>query len=122
MSNQVNSPVQHYNTPSFNNCCKLCTCPLDFGCIPACKDLYLNFEAPITGQYTVYFQYRGQLILKKLAFHAGSDFYINLSKLNRNYLFIAVIYDPNGEQITIEHEGKEYNCIQFKTEIIKGIC
>jgi len=48
----------------------------------------------------------------------GETVIFTLTNLNENYTYSGQIIDPNGEIVTLEVNGIEYDCIEFSTKII----
>ncbi len=45
----------------------------------------------------------------------GERVTFDVSMLNENYQYTGKIYDAEGNNVTIEKDGVEYDCIKFKT-------
>lgn len=75
--------------------------------------ILMPFDAPTTGEYTVYFRYFGQVIEKRITAVAGGQLIVPIGGLNENFKHVFWILDPNDDQVTAVIDTVEYDCFSF---------
>lgn len=102
-----------------NLCC--CECPLNFGCLPMCKELDTLQEVPIggAGKYKLIYKFNGAVMeLSTAELEEGDEITFDISEIVPDYVYTAVIEDPNGENMTLVKDVIEYDCLTFKPLLV----
>lgn len=104
-------------------CCESCKCVYPLGCFNICDALDVGFIAPVTGVYTLVTKYLGATQVVRSTVLEGCPVCFNVCGLNGNYTYkSAALFDAKGERIILKDEdGKEYDCISFKLQIINYV-
>lgn len=96
-------------------CCKkiLKICLLYSPCTPK---LSLGIPTELPGEYVLRVDFLGATFLIKKVFEVAEELVFPLSLLNENFTFTGKVFDPNGNPVTKEVAGVEYECFSFKTQ------
>jgi hypothetical protein len=100
-------------------CC--CTRILNLCSVAVCGSIEFDVlatapsESGVENIYTIVLDFMGiQITISELQV-PGVPVSFVVSMLNENYQYTGKIYDAEGNNVTIEKDGVEYDCIKFKT-------
>lgn len=102
-------------------CCNCCKNTLNLGCFNACNYIYntgIVANALTAGVWVLELTFGSVNIYYSVDVKDGDMVIFTLTNLNENYTYSGQIIDPNGEIITLEVNGIEYDCIEFSTKTI----
>jgi hypothetical protein len=102
-------------------CCNCCEKTLNLGCLNACNAVYdtgIVVDALTEGVWVLELTFGSVSIYYSVDVEDGETVIFTLTNLNENYTYSGQIIDPNGEIVTLEVNGIEYDCIEFSTKII----
>lgn len=102
-------------------CCNCCEKSLNLGCFNACNAVYntgIVVDALTEGTWVLELTFGSVNVYYSVDVLDGETVIFELTNLNENYTYSGQIIDPNGEIITLEVNGIEYDCIEFSTKII----
>ena len=102
-------------------CCNCCEKSLNLGCFNACNFVYntgIVADALTAGTWVLELTFGSVTLYYSREVFADQTVIFELTNLNENYTYQGQIIDPNGEIISIEVDGIEYDCIEFSTKII----
>lgn len=102
-------------------CCNCCEKSLNLGCFNACNFIYntgIVADALTAGTWILELTFGSVNVYYSVDVLDGETVIFTLTNLNENYTYSGQIIDPNGEIITLEVNGIEYDCIEFSTKII----
>lgn len=102
-------------------CCNCCEKTLNLGCLNACDAVYntgIVVDALTEGTWILELTFGSVSIYYSVDVEDGETVIFTLTNLNENYTYQGQIIDPNGEIVTLEVNGIEYDCIEFSTKII----
>ena len=102
-------------------CCNCCEKTLNLGCLNACNAVYdtgIVVDALTEGTWVLELTFGSVSIYYSVDVEDGETVIFTLTNLNENYTYQGQIIDPNGEIVTLEVNGIEYDCIEFSTKII----
>ena len=102
-------------------CCNCCEKTLNLGCLNACNAVYntgIIADAITAGTWVLELTFGSVNIYYSVDVLDGETVIFTLTNLNENYTYSGQIIDPNGEIVTLEVNGIEYDCIEFSTKII----
>lgn len=102
-------------------CCNCCEKSLNLGCLNACNAIYntgIVADALTEGTWVLELTFGSVNIYYSVDVLDGETVIFTLTNLNENYTYSGQIIDPNGEIVTLEVNGIEYDCIEFSTKII----
>ena len=105
-------------------CCNCCEKSLNLGCLNACNAIYntgIVVDALTEGVWVLELTFGSVNIYYSVDVLDGETVIFTLTNLNENYTYSGQIIDPNGEIVTLEVDGIEYDCIEFSTKIIINI-
>lgn len=105
-------------------CCNCCEKTLNLGCLNACNAIYntgIVADALTEGVWVLELTFGSVNIYYSVSVADGETVIFTLTNLNENYTYSGQIIDPNGEIVTLEVDGIEYDCIEFSTKIIINI-
>lgn len=102
------------------SCCNCCTNTLNLGCFSPCSDSFdtgIVADLVTAGTWTLQLDF-GNIVQEFTVTVANLDPIIfTLDNLNESYTYKGVIRDNNGDIVTINVSGIEYDCIEFSTKI-----
>lgn len=101
-------------------CCNCCKKTLNLGCLNACNAVYdtgIIAELATEGVWVLELTFGSVNLYYSVEVKAGDSIIFTLTNLNENYTYSGQIIDPNGEIVTLEVDGIEYDCIEFSTKI-----
>lgn len=102
-------------------CCNCCEKTLNLGCLNACDAVYntgIVVDALTEGTWILELTFGSVSIYYSVDVEDGETVIFTLTNLNENYTYQGQIINPNGEIVTLEVNGIEYDCIEFSTKII----
>jgi hypothetical protein len=102
-------------------CCNCCEKTLNLGCLNACNAVYdtgIVVDALTAGTWVLELTFGSVSIYYSVDVLDGETVIFTLTNLNESYTYSGQIIDPNGEIVTLEVNGTEYDCIEFSTKII----
>jgi hypothetical protein len=102
-------------------CCNCCEKTLNLGCLNACNAVYdtgIVVDALTAGVWVLELTFGSVNIYYSVDVLDGETVIFILTNLNESYTYQGQIIDPNGEIVTLEVNGIEYDCIEFSTKII----
>jgi hypothetical protein len=102
-------------------CCNCCEKTLNLGCLNACNAVYdtgIVADAITKGDWVLELTFGSVNIYYSVNVSDGETVIFTLTNLNESYTYQGQIIDPNGEIVTLEVNGIEYDCIEFSTKII----
>ena len=102
-------------------CCNCCEKTLNLGCLNACNAVYntgIVVDALTEGTWVLELTFGSVSIYYSVDVEDGETVIFTLTNLNESYTYQGQIIDPNGEIVTLEVNGTEYDCIEFSTKII----
>jgi hypothetical protein len=102
-------------------CCNCCEKTLNLGCLNACNAVYntgIVVDALTEGVWVLELTFGSVSIYYSVDVEDGETVIFELTNLNESYTYQGQIIDPNGEIVTLEVNGIEYDCIEFSTKII----
>lgn len=102
-------------------CCNCCEKSLNLGCFNACDYIYntgIVADALTEGVWVLELTFGSVNVYYSVYAKDGDTVIFTLTNLNENYTYSGQIIDPNGEIVTLEVDGIEYDCIEFSTKII----
>jgi hypothetical protein len=102
-------------------CCNCCEKTLNLGCLNACNAVYdtgIVVDALTEGTWVLELTFGSVSIYYSVDVEDGETVIFTLTNLNESYTYQGQIIDPNGEIVTLEVNGIEYDCIEFSTKII----
>lgn len=102
-------------------CCNCCEKSLNLGCFNACNFIYntgIVADFMNEGVWVLELTFGSVNLYYSRQVFANQTVIFELTNLNENYTYQGQIIDPNGEIITLEVNGIEYDCIEFSTKII----
>lgn len=102
-------------------CCNCCEKSLNLGCFNACNFIYntgIVADALTAGTWILELTFGSVNVYYSVYVLDGETVIFTLTNLNENYTYSGQIIDPNGEIVTLEVNGIEYDCIEFSTKII----
>lgn len=105
-------------------CCNCCEKTLNLGCLNACNAIYntgIVVDALTAGVWVLELTFGSVNIYYSVDVLDGETVIFTLTNLNESYTYSGQIIDPNGEIVTLEVNGIEYDCIEFSTKIITNI-
>lgn len=94
-----------------------CTNTYDLGCHNYCSVVTFPVVSNITDSLKVVYEFANQK--QKNIFDAlqGEPIYLYLNTLNESAEYIFSIYDSDGDKLSFEIDGTQYDCFEIKTEI-----
>jgi ribosome maturation factor RimP len=72
-------------------------------------------ESGVENIYTLVLDFMQTQITLSQEQNEGEKVTFDVSMLNENYQYTGKIYDADGNNVAIEKDGVEYDCIKFKT-------
>jgi len=102
-------------------CCNCCEKTLNLGCLNACNAVYntgIVVDALTKGDWVLELTFGSINIYYSVNVSDGETVIFTLTNLNESYTYQGQIIEPNGEIVTLEVNGIEYDCIEFSTKII----
>lgn len=102
-------------------CCNCCEKSLNLGCFNACDYIYdtgIIADFFNEGVWVLELTFGSVNLYYSRQVFANQNVIFTLTNLNENYTYSGQIIDPNGEIVTLEVNGIEYDCIEFSTKII----
>lgn len=102
-------------------CCNCCEKTLNLGCLNACNAVYntgIVADFFNEGIWVLELTFGSVTLYYSREVSANQIVIFELTNLNENYTYQGQIIDPNGEIISIEVDGIEYDCIEFSTKTI----
>lgn len=102
-------------------CCNCCVNTLKLGCLNACNAVYntgIVVDALTEGVWVLELTFGSINIYYSVDVFDGETVIFTLTNLNENYTYSGQIIDPNGEIVTLEVNGIQYDCIEFSTKTI----
>lgn len=97
-------------------CC--CERILNLCDVPICETLELNELATGSSGENIYklvLDFLNITVTVEQSQTEGQNIVFDVSGLNENYQYTGQIFDADGNKITINVGGIEYDCIKFKT-------
>lgn len=96
-----------------NLCC--CECHLELGCITDCTNFDTTLVAAKAGIYILQYKFNGAwLKVKSATLVIGNPIKFDIRNLIPNYIYAAVVYDPDGVLVDITDTLIEYDCLRFQ--------
>ena len=96
-------------------CC--CTNNYYLGCFGHCEDITIPFNTEEGIKYTLLIESNGAKI-KKIVYSGDGFISIPSGLVNENSTSVLSIFDENIEQLEFDIEGKLFDCLTFKTELV----